>query len=164
MVRTAANARLQNESSSQDEESSRRANRSSQRGGTTSPQRPNTKQAQARGRNASQGPSTSRPANPPKGAAKRKGTAPVLRDIRQLQTHTENLIPKMCFCRLIREIMNRHGNFRITPEAIEALRESSETYTTNVLGDAYLITLNRKQVTLQPRDVHLLLLLRGEGR
>lgn len=97
----------------------------------------------------------------PTGAAKRKNNTPCQIEIHHLQSTTHNIIPNAPFCRLLREIIQQHGHFRITREAIEALRESSEVYTVNILEDAYKITGNRKQVTLQPRDIHLLMLLRG---
>jgi histone H3 len=108
----------------------------------------------------------SRPSNnrsaQPVGAKKRKGREPkVLQEIRKLQSTTAPLIPRACFLRVVREIMNRMGEFRISRVAIEALREAAETYSTNVLSDAYMITQNRRQVTLQPRDIHLLMMLRG---
>jgi histone H3/H4 len=97
----------------------------------------------------------------PVGAKKRKGRPRVLKEIRRLQSTVTPLIPRACLLRVVREIMNRLGLFRISREAIEALREAAETYSTNVLNDAYMITLNRRQVTLQPRDIHLLMMLRG---
>ena len=102
-------------------------------------------------------------AKPPKptGAAKRKKNTPCQIQIHHLQSTTHNLIPNAPFCRLLREIIQQNGDFRITPQAIAALRESAEVYTVSILEDAYKITGNRKQVTLQPRDIHLLMLLRG---
>jgi histone H3/H4 len=101
------------------------------------------------------------------GAARRKST-PRRREIRQLaemrklQMQTTSLIPKLPFARLVRYTLGKFGNgFRITQDALAALQESSELYLTGVLGDAFLITLSRRQVTLQPKDINLLMFLRG---
>lgn len=102
---------------------------------------------------------------PPVGASKRKQKIPLFREMLRLQTTVECQIPRAPFSRVVREIMQRvelHGaNMRVTPEALEALRESSESFLVQVFSDSYLITLNRKQVTLAPRDIQLLMFLRG---
>jgi histone H3/H4 len=100
----------------------------------------------------------------PVGAPRRKQMTPALRAINHLQHTTTPLIPRASFCRVVRELIqenDRGEHYRITAPAIEALREMAESYVTNALGDAYRITLNRKQATLQPKDVHLLMYLRG---
>lgn len=101
------------------------------------------------------------------GAARRKAT-PRRREIRQLaemrklQMATQSMIPRAPFSRLIRYIMGKHdASLRITAEALAALQEASELYLTAVLADAYLITLSRRQVTLHPKDINLLVFLRG---
>lgn len=104
------------------------------------------------------------PTKPPvTGAAKRKQTKPVLRDIIRLQSTVEPQIPRAPFSRLVREIMQRTSreSMRLSFDALEALRECSENYIVHTLSDSYLITLNRRQATLQPRDLQLVLLLRG---
>lgn len=101
----------------------------------------------------------------PTGAARRKQGSPRLRQIIQLQESTQCQIPKAPFARVVREVMQhratRGNNMRITPEALEALRESAEVYLTTMFTDANLIVMNRNQVTVQPRDVQLLMFLRG---
>lgn len=130
-----------------------------------SPQRPAQNSSRAQQQTAATS-SRAKTNEPVKGAKKRKQTAPVLRDIRKLQSTTDPLIPRAPFLRLIREILQKfqpvsREAFRITPEAIEALRETTENHITGILGQSYLITLSRKQVTLQPRDVQLLFRLIG---
>lgn len=44
--------------------------------------------------------------------------------------------------------------------AIECLQEAAEAYTINILSDANLLALHAKRVTLMPRDIRLILLLR----
>lgn len=77
---------------------------------------------------------------------------------------TGSQIPKLPFARLIRSFLvndTRSRDFRVTADAMEALQFASEIYLTGVLGDAYQITLSRKQVTLLPRDINILMYLRG---
>lgn len=114
-----------------------------------------------------QGPSTS--TKQATGAAKRKAKKPTvkshfktpLQQIRFLQMHVENLIPKMPFCRLVKEILHSHGDFRMTKDSLDALQEASESYLVGVFGDAFRLTLHRQRVTIQPTDIQLLLYLRG---
>lgn len=105
------------------------------------------------------------PIQPTKGAKHRKSVKPVHRTIMLLQKSTACQIPKAPFARLVREIMNPLSShiapLRMTATCLEALREASEAYITQVFQDAYAITINRKQVTLHPRDVQLLMFLRG---
>lgn len=100
------------------------------------------------------------------GAAKRKQNQPVLREIVRLQSTTDHQIPRAPFARLVHETMQKVSRvqFRLSTDALEAMRESCETYITQSLSDAYLITLNRGQLTLQPRDVQLMLFLRGSSQ
>ncbi|CRL00900.1 CLUMA_CG014150, isoform A [Clunio marinus] len=91
----------------------------------------------------------------------------VIHEIVRLQKTVEPQIPMAPFARLVREFIQKHGgrqDYRITPEALVALREASESYLTNLFCDAIMITLNRHQVTLQPRDIRLLLFLRGPNQ
>lgn len=85
-------------------------------------------------------------------------------DIQKLQSTVDNLVPRASFCRIVRELLlNNSDDMRITFEALEALRESSEQYVIQLLSDSYLITRSRGQVTLRPSDLQLILLLRGNG-
>lgn len=105
----------------------------------------------------------------PKGAARRKQSkpaagTPLIRDIIRLQKSTDLLIPKLPFSRVVRELIqqqNMREQMRLTPAALEALRESAESYLTYVFSDANSIVRNRGQVTLQPKDIQLLMYLRG---
>ena len=98
-----------------------------------------------------------------KGAAKRKQATSVMRSIIKLQSTTTNQIPCAPFQRLVRELMQKASpvDFRLTSQALEAMREATETYVTKVLADANLIALNRRQVTIFPRDIQLVMFLRG---
>lgn len=101
------------------------------------------------------------------GAAKRKQSAPVMNEMVKLQGTTDNQIPRAPFARLVREIIQNsspnHIDLRVTVVALEALREAAEIYLTSLFSDAILITHNRKQITLQPRDLQLIMFLKGPG-
>lgn len=108
---------------------------------------------------------------PVKGAAKRKTKKPAvtvksafrngLQQIRFLQAHVENLIPKAPFCRCVKETLQRRGDFRMTREALEALQDATETYLVGIFDDGFRLTLHRNRVTIHPIDIQLLLYLRG---
>jgi histone H3 len=108
----------------------------------------------------------------PTGAAKRKTTKKTVKSaastfrnpldhIRFLQTHVENLIPKSPLCRLIREVLQSHGDYRLTKVALDALQEAAETYLVGLFDDSFRLTLHRNRVTIQPMDLQLCLYLRG---
>lgn len=85
------------------------------------------------------------------------------KQIRQLQSRTDNLMPKAPFGRLIREILTQSSREaeRITLKALEALQVSSEIYLTHLFSDAYVCTLHRGRVTLGVHDLRLVRFLRG---
>ena len=85
-----------------------------------------------------------------------------MREIRYLQQKPENdIIPKAPFGRVIREIIQSNGDFRITKEAFDALKEATESYFVELFEDSYRLALHRKRVTLIPADISLVLYLRG---
>lgn len=144
----------------------RTASSSPQRRTASSPQRRTASSPQHRAASSAQRRAQPTQIRPPKptGSARRKNQTPVARQMIHLQQTTHELVPRAPFCRLVRELIQRvdqRKDYRITPEALDALRSSTESYITNMLSDSYRITNNRKQVTLQPRDVQLLIYLRG---
>ncbi|XP_052896109.1 uncharacterized protein LOC128303255 [Anopheles moucheti] len=96
----------------------------------------------------------------------RKQTAPrqlkMLKDMIHLQSTVHNLIPKMSFARVIREILAEYGNrsLRVTPDMLLCLHEASEIYLVQLFEDAYRCTLHRDRVTLLPKDMQLASMLR----
>ena len=90
----------------------------------------------------------------------RPGTK-ALRDIRKYQKSTEFLIPRLPFRRLIKEMIQRKGDFRMQTSAAEALQEASEAYLVNVLEDANLCAIHSKRVTIMPKDIALTMVIRG---
>ena len=99
----------------------------------------------------------------------RPGTV-ALREIRRYQHGTELLIRKAPFSRLVREILddiqkgidNETRVDRWTSEAIGALQEASEAYTTSLFEDTNLATIASKRVTVMPKDMQLVRRIRGE--
>ncbi|CAG9862588.1 unnamed protein product [Phyllotreta striolata] len=88
----------------------------------------------------------------------------VLKQIKKLQSSTANLIPKLPFCRLIREILMEHSQVahHIQLDALRALQEAAEMFLTNLFTDANKLAGHAKRVTIYPIDIQLALNLRGE--
>ena len=80
------------------------------------------------------------------------------------------LIRKAPFSRLVRKITieiqsgleKDRGVNRWTSEAIGALQEASEAYTTSLFEDTNLATIASKRVTVMPKDMQLVRRIRGE--
>ena len=91
-----------------------------------------------------------------------------LREIRQYQRSTENLIKRTPFQKLIREISQE---YRICPDgpgtpsvqvrfqstAIATLQEAAENYIVGLFEDVNLLAIHARQVTIMPRDIRLAL-------
>ncbi|KAF7274073.1 hypothetical protein GWI33_013235 [Rhynchophorus ferrugineus] len=56
---------------------------------------------------------------------------------------------------------NFNADYRIQALALEALQEAAEWYIVNLLTDANRCCAHAGRVTLQPRDIHLVLDIRG---
>ena len=88
-----------------------------------------------------------------------------LAEIRKYQKSTENLIPKLPFRSLVKEIMRNimgKESMRIQEIAIEALQEATETYLVRLFDDANLCTLHARRITLMAKDIQLARRIRGE--
>ena len=53
---------------------------------------------------------------------------------------------------------------RVTEEAMEALYQGTQTYMIDFFHDVNLLALHANRVTIQPRDLQILRVLRGEPR
>ena len=101
----------------------------------------------------------------------RPGTI-ALREIHRYQFTSELLIRKAPFSRLVHEITidvqkgldykDRDTVDRWTGEALGALQEASEAYTTTLFEDTNLLTIHSKRVTVMPKDMQLVRRIRGE--
>lgn len=71
------------------------------------------------------------------------------------------------FCvifRVVRETLQQFKSsedWKVTAQALAALQESAEMYIVQFLEDSYLCTLHRQRITLAPKDMALVKILRG---
>nr|XP_023021613.1 histone H3.3-like [Leptinotarsa decemlineata] len=86
-----------------------------------------------------------------------------LREIKRLQSTTSNLIPRLPFARVIREILMEHttSDHRVQLEALQALQEAAELYLVQLFEDANRCAYHAKRVTVKPNDMNLVLEIRG---
>lgn len=91
----------------------------------------------------------------------RAGTV-ALREIRRYQKSTDLLLKKLPFQRLVKEIFQDYGEFRLQKTACEALQEAAEQYLTGLFVDSNLCAIHGKRVTIMPKDVQLSRRIRGE--
>ena len=87
----------------------------------------------------------------------RPGTV-ALREIRKYQKSTELLIQKLPFQRLVREVFSQISStqtFRVTPQALLALQEASESFLIHMFEQSNLIAIHGKRVTLNVKDILL---------
>ena len=87
----------------------------------------------------------------------RPGTV-ALREIRKYQKSTELLIQKLPFQRLVREVFSQMSStqtFRVTPQALLALQEASESFLIHMFEQSNLIAIHGKRVTLNVKDILL---------
>eukprot|EP01135_Chromosphaera_perkinsii_P010848 Nk52_evm5s2256 gene=Nk52_evmTU5s2256 len=97
----------------------------------------------------------------------RPGTV-ALREIRRNQKSTEELIRKLPFSRLVREICqdisvgNLDGrNVRLTNQAMRALQSASEAYLVSLFEMSNLEAIHAKRVTIMPKDMQLVQKIRS---
>ena len=89
----------------------------------------------------------------------RPGTK-ALREIRFFQKTDHSLIPKLSFCRVVKEIMSDilggAKQFRVQALALEALQESAEQFLVRFFEESNLCAIHAKRVTLMTKDMQLL--------
>ena len=85
-----------------------------------------------------------------------------MQEIRKYQSEIKPLLPLLPFIRVVRDILNGQGPYRITREAILALRTTVEDYLVSTLEGANLACMHRNRCTLAPQDIRLYRRLRGE--
>lgn len=66
-----------------------------------------------------------------------------------------NSIPRMAFKRLCKEVFQEFGNYRLKPEALDALQMISEEYLVELFDYARLCATHAKRVTIMPKDLQL---------
>ncbi len=85
-----------------------------------------------------------------------------LQEIKRYQKTTELLICKAPFGRLVREVLQDFGAYKVQATAIKALQEAAEAYLVSLFEDTNLCTLHAKRVMIKPRDIQLARCIRGE--
>lgn len=92
----------------------------------------------------------------------RPGTV-ALREIRRYQKSTEQLIRKLPFQRLVREITHELGGetYRFQTPALAALQETAEMYLVSLFEHTNLAAIHAKRVTIMPKDISLARKIRG---
>ena len=87
-----------------------------------------------------------------------------LREIRKYQKNTQNVIRRLPFQRLVRDIASefRVDALRFQSSALAALQECVEHYMVNLYCDSQLCATHAKRVTLFKKDMDLARRIRGE--
>ena len=84
----------------------------------------------------------------------------VLKDIRKLQASTTLLVPKACFQRLVREILEEvtppEMSFRMSPDALTVLQEVAEQHVTSEFAKLNMLAHHRRAVTIELHDQAML--------
>jgi len=94
----------------------------------------------------------------------RPGTV-ALREIRRFQKDTHCLIPKASIERVIREVLHSiKADCRITSEGVNALRESSEYFLSEVQRRTNALTLFKDTVTITPGAMRMALAISDDMR
>lgn len=102
-------------------------------------------------------------------AARKKRVAPgvkAMQEIRFLQKTTDNLIRRLPFQRIIREMLFAIGGgqlrYRFQSQALLCLQEAAEAYMVGLFEDTNLCALHAKRVTIMAKDMNLARRIRGE--
>lgn len=87
-----------------------------------------------------------------------------LMEIRHYQKHTNLLIRKLPFWRLVKEILGEmeQRDMRVSVSAVQCLQEATESYIVGLFEDTNLSAIHAKRVTIMPKDLQLARRLRGE--
>ena len=109
---------------------------------------------------------------PPTGGVKkphryRPGTV-ALREIRRYQTTTDTLIPKRSFQLLVQEVVQNECRLRgieckrIQSMALLGLKTACEQYIIDLFSQTQIAAIHGKRVTIQPKDMSIVLQFRGD--
>ena len=86
-----------------------------------------------------------------------------LLEIRKHQTEVKPIFPWQPFVRIVHELLYNRGPYKITTEAIEALRTVGEGYLLECLEGANLACMHRDCCTVSAKDIRLFRRLRGDA-
>jgi len=93
---------------------------------------------------------------------KKRKALSALQEIRHLQSTYKPVLPLAPFARLVKEVLQDFGQYRMTREAFFALRCCTEQYGLDTLQAANLLTMHRDRCTLMPKDIRMARRVRGE--
>ena len=85
-----------------------------------------------------------------------------LMEIRKHQTEVKPIFPWQPFVRIVHELLYDRGPYKITREAIEALRTVGEGYLLECLEGANLACMHHNYCTVSAKDIRLFRTLRGD--
>lgn len=87
-----------------------------------------------------------------------------LREIRHLQSSTHNILPKLSFARVVKEIFQDFGtrDMRVQTFALQALQAAAEMYLVDLFEDCNICALHCRRITVLDRDMRLARQLRRE--
>lgn len=98
------------------------------------------------------------------GAKQFRVSRKILAVIKRLQSSSDLCIPRMCFSRVVREILqdlsNNREDYRIQSSALKALHEAAESYIVGIYSQCNLLAGHAKRVTVMPADFRLCLIFR----
>ncbi|XP_017782036.1 PREDICTED: histone H3-5-like isoform X2 [Nicrophorus vespilloides] len=95
------------------------------------------------------------------GSIKQVISKKLIKEMNRLQVTVHDIIPKLPFCRLIKELMHQFGADRIQGIALQGLQAAAEMYLVQLFEDSNLCTHHGKRATLMPPDMKLVLTLRS---
>ena len=85
----------------------------------------------------------------------------VLSELRRVQRHIQAAIPRLPFNRVVRDICDNYNiGLRWQSVALATLQEACEDWMIEFFQDAYVLTAHAHRITMMPRDLHSLRLLR----
>jgi len=91
----------------------------------------------------------------------RPGTK-ALMEIRRYQKTVDTMIPKRSFGRLVLEILQSYGHYRIQSAAVAALQAATEAWLTGLLEMTNIVCIHRGRTTIHPKDMRLVRRIRGD--
>ena len=84
-----------------------------------------------------------------------------LREIRHYTRTTDNLIPRLPFKRLVKDIA-KEVDVRFMDQALRALQEAAEDHVVRLFEDSQLCAIHAKRTTLHVKDIKLARRIRCE--
>lgn len=79
--------------------------------------------------------------------------------IKLLQQSTKNVVPKLSFARVVKEIIQNerpHQEFRVQKKAMDLLHVAAESYIVSMFENANITTLHAHRKTVMPQDLKLI--------